>query len=363
MKTIKKILLVGPLLPPVHGQSLAFTRFVESIKKSDKIVVNTNLEDKSKLGKIYGTLKTLFIITIKAIFTKYDVVYFTCSRSMMGSIKDIVLINIVSLKGVRIVNHLHGSDLKEFLDNSPRWYQKILLHSYKKVDTSIVLLDSMKSQFSDFTNIKVEVVPNFYDKELDKKLAEKDKNKINLVYLSNIMSSKGIFELIDSFEILSKKYDNVYLNIAGVYIADEYMNINELQKNFESKISQNDRIKYLGKTFGEEKVKLLQSSDIFVLPSYYKSEALPISIIEAMACGNAVVTTNYKYLPEVVRKKNGVLVEPKSVDSLVTGIENLINDKSILINMQKFNKNEAKEKYSLNRYIENLNRKVLRKQK
>ena len=48
-----KILLVGPLMPPIHGQSMAFTRFTESIKDKNKIVINTNHEDKSNLVKIF----------------------------------------------------------------------------------------------------------------------------------------------------------------------------------------------------------------------------------------------------------------------------------------------------------------------
>jgi glycosyltransferase involved in cell wall biosynthesis len=338
-----RILLVGPLIPPVHGQALAFTRFVESIDEDKKIVVNTNLEDKSKVGKIFGTFKTLFTIAFKALFSKYDVVYFTCSRSFLGSIKDIVLINLVSLRKVKIVNHLHGSDFYEFLHNLPSWYQKILIYSYKKVAISIVLLDSMKEQFSDFKDMKVEVVSNFYDKELDEKFVEKDTNKINLVYLSNIMSSKGIFELIEAFEELSRKYDNIYLNIAGGYISDEYMSIDEVKEKFEKAISQNDRIKYLGKTFGEDKVRLLQSSDIFVLPSYYKSEAFPISIIEAMACENAIVTTNYKYLPEIVDRNNGIVLDNISSENLVDAFnyyEQL--DYKLFVNGSKVSKGIAK---------------------
>jgi glycosyltransferase involved in cell wall biosynthesis len=219
----------------------------------------------------------------------------------------------------------------------------------------------MKEQFSDFKDMKVEVVSNFYDKELDEKFVEKDTNKINLVYLSNIMSSKGIFELIEAFEELSRKYDNIYLNIAGGYIADEYMSIDEVKEKFKHKISGNDRIKYIGKTFSEEKVKLLQSSDIFVLPTYYKSEAFPISIIEAMACKNAIVTTNYKYLPEVVKSKNGMIVEAKSVESLSNAIESLLKNIDKLREIQICNQQEAQDNYSLNKYINNLNKIVLDK--
>ena len=354
-----KILLVGPLMPPIHGQSMAFTRFTESIKNKNKIVINTNHEDKSNLVKIFFTFKTLFLILYKTLFFKYDVVYFTCSRSFLGSIKDVLLINLVSMKRVEIVNHLHGSDFYEFLHNSPQWYQPILFHSYKKVNTSIVLLEKMKVQFKDFESMKVEVVPNFYDIELDVKLFEKEKNRINIVYLSNIMKSKGIFELIEAFEELSRKYNNIYLNIAGGFLADEYMDIEEIKNKFINKASLNNRINYIGKTFGKEKVKLLQKSDIFVLPSYYKSEAFPISIIEAMACENAIVTTNYKYLPEVVKNNNGILVEPKSVENLANGIESLLKDTIKLREIQKYNGQEAREKYSFDKYINNLNRIVL----
>ncbi len=355
MKT-NKILLVGPVLPPVHGQSMAFTIFVENIDKKEKIVINTNLEDKSKFGKLFSTVKNLSTIIMKSLFNEYDSVYFTCSRSFLGSVKDIVLINLVSLKKVKIINHLHGSDFYEFLHSSPNWYQNILIYSYKKVEISIVLLDSMKKQFRDLEDMQIEVVSNFYDKELDDTIVEKEKDKINLVYLSNIMSSKGIFELIGAFDELSKRYDNIYLNIAGGFIADEYMSIEVVKHKFISNIKQNNRITYLGKTFGEEKVKLLQKSDIFVLPSYYKSEAFPISIIEAMVCKNAIITTNYKYLPDIINEQSGILVEPKSIKSLIDGIEILLNDIAMLRKLQLNNKIEAKGKYSLGQYVENLKR-------
>jgi len=219
----------------------------------------------------------------------------------------------------------------------------------------------MKEQFDDFPNMKVEFIPNFYDKDLENKLKEKETNKINLVYLSNIICSKGIFELIDAFERLNKKYDNICLNIAGRYMTDECMSIDQVKQKLNSKVSKNDKINCKGAIFGEEKVKLLQSSDIFVLPSYYKSEAFPISIIEAMVCKNAIVTTNYKYLPNVVNEQNGVLVEPRSVESLTEGIESLIVNEDRLRTTQEHNKKEAKEKYSLDKYIDNLNRIVLEK--
>lgn len=353
------ILLVGPLSPPIHGQALAFTRFYESINNCEKSIINTNMVDGDKLDKIFGTVKVLFLILYKILFTKIDIVYFTCSRSFMGSIKDIFLINLATLKKIKLINHLHGSDFYDFIHSSYKWHQKILLKSYNKVDVSIVLLESMKSQFKDFPDMKLEVVPNFYDKELNKNLIKKDRETKNLIYLSNIMKSKGIFELIDAFENLSNKYDNIYLNIAGSFMADEYMSISKVRKLFLEKVSQNSKINYIGQVVGDEKVKLLQKSDIFILPSY--KEAVPISILEAMRCGNAIVTTKCKYLPEIIKKENGILIKIKSLDSLIDGIDKLLKDNELLKAIQKHNEQEAKERYSLDKYLTRLNKIVLGK--
>lgn len=349
-----KILFVGPLIYPVHGQSLAFTRLVESLKVNEKYIINTNGEDYTGARKVFFSIQVLFFIILKLTVKKVDTVYFTCSRSFLGSLKDILLINLASVKGSRIINHLHGSDFYDFLHCSPKWYKKLLLHSYNKVDTSIVLLERMRDQFQDFQNMSVEVVPNFYDKSLNELLENKNKEEVNLVYLSNIMCSKGIFDLISAFKLLATKYTNVRLNIAGGYIADKYMGAAEVKENFLHEISGSAQIVYLGKVFGDEKIKLLQRSDIFVLPTYYDSEAFPISIIEGMACGNAIVTTNYKYLPDVVSADNGVLIEPKSVDSLISGIEILLKNNEKLRSIQLHNKMHAKNNYSIEQYTNSL---------
>lgn len=348
------ILLVGPILPPITGQSLAFTRVYESFDVKEVDLINTNLEKQGKFKKILNTFLIIYKIVMKIIFNNYTKVYFTCSRSFSGSLKDIILIQIASLKNIRIINHLHGSDFYDFLHSSTGFYKKILLNSYKKVDTSIVLLDSMKNQFVDFPNMNIEIIPNFYDKELEKNDIEKDINKINLLYLSNIMKSKGIFELIDAIIELNIKYSReITFTIAGDILGDKYLSEEETRKLFDQKIY-NQNIKYVGRVFGEKKILLFQKSDIFILPSY--KEAFPISILEAMACKNAIITSNCDYLPEILNSSNGILITPKSVIEIENAIEILINNKILLKKIQENNSQEAKEKYSLEKYISNIKR-------
>lgn len=354
------ILCVGPIYPPIHGQSLAFTRFYESIDKGSRLLINTNMKDAGKLYRIFVTIKTFLILILTILSNKIDVAYFTCSRSILGSIKDVILINFASFKKIKIINHLHGSDFYDFLHSSPDWYKRILFHAYSKVDTSIVLLESMKEQFKDFKEMKLEVVTNFYDKELDRKVEEKEKEKLNILYLSNIIKSKGILELINAFDELSKKHEHIHLNIAGNFLGDSYLSKNEIEDMFLKQISQSKKINYLGAVYGVKKIKLLQRSDIFVLPSYYKSEAFPISVIEAMACGNAIITTKYKYLPEVIKSENGILIDTHSPDAIKDALSELIDDNLKLRTMQSHNINEARENYSVDQYIKKLKKIVLK---
>lgn len=361
MKNSNKILLVGPVLPPVNGQSLAFTRFLENIDQYDITVINTSYTGRLKLVKFFNSILIIIKIILFLLFFRYKTVYFTCSRSLFGSVKDLFLINIASIRRARIVNHLHGSDFYEFIHGTPDFYKKLIFNAYNKVTTSIVLADAMKEQFIDFSQMNIEVVNNFYDVELEDKYRNYAKgishdNSVKLLYLSNIMSSKGIFYLLDAFDFLSKKYANLTLEIAGSFLGDDSMCVDDVIRLFNDKVSKNKRIKYRGTIFGEQKYDLLYSTDIFVLPTYYKSEALPISIIEAMISGNAIITTNYKYLPDLVKEQNGILVEPKDLEQLVSAIESLIINQDRLASIKKFNENEAREKYCFDTYINNLRR-------
>lgn len=353
---MSRILFVGPIMPPIHGQSMAFTRLYESVNKKNKILVNSNVEGRRLLRKVISTSRLLTKIFYFVLFNKFDTVYFTCSRSALGSIKDILLVNLCSLKKVKIINHLHGSDFYDFLHSAPKWHSFILHATYKKVNESIVLMDSMKNQFSDYPDMKVHVVPNFYDDYLEGEAVESKGNVVKLLYLSNIIKSKGIIELIDAFKILLERHDNIRLNIAGDFMSDDLTSASNMRKTFYNKIGNHPKIQYMGKVFGQSKKTLLQQSDIFVLPSYYKSEALPISILEAMICKNVIITTNYKYLGDVIKKGNGITVNPRSSDSLILGLEKILNNKDLMRSIQINNFNDAKRKYSVGKYIESLHR-------
>lgn len=351
---------MGPLAPPYTGQSTAFTAIVEHYKAvNEEKVILINL---SNTDNIISGLLILLQISYQFLFNKIDLVYFTCSRSFLGSIRDIIMLLWAKIFNVKVVNHLHGADFSEFYNNSTKLHRALIKFAYNKIDTSIVLLNKMKEQFSSFPNMRVEVVPNSYSSLFDKCSLTKNNNQSNtlsFLYLSNLIKSKGILIVLDAFVCLLQKYDNICLNIAGVPMSDEFSSEKEISQAFFAKIKEikanyPDKIHYLGAVSGLLKINLLWNSDIFLLPTFYKTEAFPISILEALRSGNYIVTTQHNYIPEIINENNGLFVKANSLDSLTEAMEYLINHPDNLLDVKNYNISYAVENYRQDKYIHNV---------
>lgn len=357
-RTNRRILCMGPLLPPYTGQAVAFTSVVEEIQKTNECIV-IDIANKDKW--LNGIVLCLSIVA-KVLFFKFDCVYFTCSRTKIGSIRDVVLLLCARIRGLRVINHLHGADYKSFFSSLPTFYQKIVYWSYSYIDTGIVLLDEMKSEFDSYKNMNIKVVHNFYSSSFDQLPVYKqlsDGDKVQMLYFSNLMKTKGILNLLDAAMILLDKYENLYLSVAGEIYGDyelplEKMKI-EVNERFDCLSSKYpDRFKYYGVCTGTAKTKLFWNSDVFLLPTFYITEAVPLTLIEAMRSGNYLITTNHNYIPGIVSEDFGDLISPDSVEAIVFGMDKFYKSRAKYHTISNHNINFAIENYSENSYLQNV---------
>ena len=339
------VLFFGPYPSPITGQSLSFKEVYDNFS-GDKI-----LFDSTSFGhlKLLNTLFCFIKLPFLFLFVKFDTIYFTSTRSSLGFLKDFILLALANFFKKKVVNHLHGNDFKEFYEKSI--FRKLITWGYKTIDVSIVLLPSMRQQYSNFKNMKVEVIRNSYSIEYQNEIINLDTKKNQIFYLSNLMCSKGVFIFLECVSLLLNKNSDLVIKIAGIPMADYLMSRSEVAMKFEVTKKQlleefPNNFFYLGVVKGKEKRKLLKDSSIFVLPTYHKTEAFPISIVEAMRFGNAVVTSKHNFLGEIITERNGRLIEPKSVVSLMLNLNTLLANKLLLRQIQEFNINDSITNYS-----------------
>lgn len=345
---------MGPVSPPYTGQSVAFTTIVKQFANSKDIVINISNKDTVFKG-IVLCLRIIFIV----LFKKIDVVYFTCSRSFSGSVRDVVLLLCARIKKIKVVNHLHGNTFYQFYHSLPSWYLPIVKYAYDWVDTSIVLLPVMKEQFRDFPKMKIKTIANCYSSELDKLPLKKEKNddSVHLLYLSNLMESKGIILLLEACDKLFQIYPNLSLSIAGTFIGDQCSTQEEIRERFEDQYNSLKQkypaqINYEDVVSGDTKTVLLWNSDIFILPTYYPTEAFPISILEAMRTGNYVVSTAHNLIPQIVGESNGILMKPNSSEAIVQAVADICSNLTQLHKVQNYNIEYVIQNYQENKYID-----------
>lgn len=329
-----KILIIGPFPEPINGCSIANETLLRQFKLESHISVdfiNTNSKNISSenVGQFSLSKVFSFIKTYKEIFSinKADVVYTTPGQTFFGIVKYMPFYFYCLLFRKPYIIHIHGNHLgNEYksLQGFKKWFFSLFI---KRASVGIVLSNSLKGNFEGLLNPKkIFIVENFAQDEVVKRTEMvKPKDRLRLLYLSNLMEEKGILDFLDCLILLKNAEILFEANIAGK-IEDESEDI--INNKFEEL---QGLITYHGVVSGQSKIDLLEKSNIFILPTYYRMEGQPISLIEAMATGNIIVTTNFSGIPDIISEDNGYFVEaknPKSIFEVLVEINQKL-DKSI----------------------------------
>ena len=97
--------------------------------------------------------------------------------------------------------------------------------------------------------------------------------------------------------------------------------------------------------------ELISSCHIVALPSYYR-EGLPKFLVEAAACGRAVVTTNLPGCRDaIVPNETGLLCEPRDAEDLATKILQLVTDHQLRVRLGRAGRRLAEQKYDLEKIV------------
>lgn len=350
-----KILFIAPIpvkeKDNVSGQAKA-SKVLYDVLKDDHEVNVINLNKDSLKSGITSTGRIIQIgKLLKQVYNKRknnDIIYISLAESFAGNMRDLFFYKIIEKDiSKTFVHMLGGAGMKEIL-NKDNWQQKLNKKFLKKVAGVFVEGELNYEMFKKvIPEEKIHIVPNFADEDLfvtEQEVRDKfnDLSKINVLYLSNLINGKGYLELTDAYMELPEAYkEKMNISFVGGFENQEK------EEEFQRKINDEQGISYLGKfIIGQEKRELYLKNQVFCLPTYYPFEGQPISILEAYATGNVVITTGHSGIPFVFKDQvNGFMVEKRSVDSLKNALIQLVDKKEILLDIALHNRKEALEKY------------------
>jgi len=360
MKT--KILFILHRSPPAHGAAKVGDFIASSEKLKSKydckfitIKSSDTIGDIGKVSfkKFYLVIELFFKILYTILVFRPHKIYFTASVRGVAFYRDLLLYTTWKIykkfKSCEVYYHYHTKGIMEFVKND----RNRKLTRYFLKDINLMLLSPLlEKDFQDVQTYKKVlylsngVEDSYSKKDFDKYISKKDFNKINVLYLSNMIKTKGYFEVLNLSNLHKDK--SYHFHFAGGWQSEE--DEKEFFKYIEDNSLENI-VTFHGFINGKQKKELFEKSHIFLFPTRYKNEAFPLSVLEAFSYGLPVLATDEGSIPYIIDKKSGIVID--NVRDLNTAFEKMIEE-YVNIDTANYCRKRYLENFSLGEFEENL---------
>lgn len=321
------VLCVGPSGYPRTGQAMATDTWVAGTRM-EILSINSNLERLSRCWRMLQGLRVPVQVFGLARRARPAVMYLSLKRSLVGGLLDLCCVVAYRCAAAGpVIVHLHGAELREKMETVAG---KILFRALWRHVTDVILLTSrMSEQLIHLPERRTHVIENCSAMSLSRhqvieKATHLHRAPLRVLYLSNIIFSKGVLHLAEAVRHLRADGFQVALTLAGAPIADPEMGAEEVFRRLQANLE--DGIRYVGAVDDIQKRSLLASAHVIALPTFYRTEAQPICLIEGMAFGCIPLTSRHNYNEDFLDDSIAVFVEPKSPESIAKALQQLIDD-------------------------------------
>ncbi|MCH7402639.1 glycosyltransferase family 4 protein [Belliella kenyensis] len=358
MKNSKpKILFILHVPPPVHGAAMMGKFLQDSSLINDTYECSfVNLSTSEKLNeigqggfnKVMRYFKLVYRVVHKAIKDKPNLIYMTPTSKGVGFYKDAFIALVLKLLGNNLVYHFHNKGVAlnqhKLFDN---FLYKLTFRNAKAILLSARLIFDIKKYFA---KEDIFICPNgipiidFSPSEIE------NKPHMNILFLSNLLVSKGVYVLLEACQILKQLNLPFRCEMVG---AEGDISAASLQEKI-SELNLHEQVVYLGKKYGEEKYALFSKSDIFVLPTY--DEAFPLVLLEAMQFALPIVSSDVGGIGDMVTShQNGFVTQPGDAQKVAEHLAFLIGDENEARRMGKNGREKFFASYTLEKFEQSMN--------
>lgn len=351
MNNNSKILFIMHMPPPVHGAAM-MGKYIHDSQVINQtfncryfnLTLAKNLQDIGKGGirKFKDFIRQLWNIRKEVKTFQPDLCYVTPNAKGGAFYKDFTVVMMLKAMGQKVVIHYHNKGVAtrqhQFLDN-------FLYKKFFKNLKVILLAEPLYQDISKYVKREnVSICPNgIPTKEIIP--LETSHSSFNILFLSNMMKEKGVWDLVEACRLLKKEGKKFHCDFVG-----KWSDITET--DFYSRVREYNLEQYItahGAKYGIEKDLFFQKADVFVFPTYYNNECFPLVLLEAMEQNIPCISTDEGGISEII--KNGItgfIIKKHNIKELAEKLEYLMQHFDMCKQMGNASRKRFKNFFTLN---------------
>lgn len=316
--------LVGPLAPPAGGMANQTRQLAELLRAEQTSVcmVQTNAPYRPAwAGRLPGVRAAFrlvpYLMSLWRAASQVDVFHVMANSGWSWHLFAAPAIWIAHLRGVPVVVNYRGGEAARFLGQS----RKLVNSTMRRVATLAVPSRFLQEVFLRHA-MTAEIVPNVIDLSLFRPRAQRSAGSVTILVARNLEPLYDNATALRAFAMVRERHPNAHLTIAGS--GPEASRLQSLSHQ----LGLQGSVRFAGRLDRDDMAELYRGADVMLNPSL--ADNMPNSILEALACGVPVVSTNVGGVPFLVEHGvTALLVEPGDARAMAEATLRLLDDESL----------------------------------
>lgn len=306
---------------------------------------------KGGLRKALKTLALVWNVFFAVARLRPRLVYVTPNACGGAFYRDFLVVQLLKLMGCKVVAHYHNKGVRMHQD---KWLDNKLYHRFFRRLKVILLAEALYDDVKKYVSREdVFICPNGIPDSLKTEQMVEHHNEVpHLLFLSNLLESKGVIVLLDALKILKDSGKQFVCDFVGGETAE----IDGAR--FKQEVEQrqlNGLAVYHGRKYGDEKDAFYYHSDVLVFPTFYPKECFPLVLLEAMQHGLPCISTREGGIPDIIKDgETGFLVERNDAEALANRMAWLIEHEEERKAMGRKGRAVYEERFTLETFEQNL---------
>jgi len=338
-ESVMRVGLIAPLPPPFGGmanQAIQLCGLLESEGVSVTQVQTNAPYQPEFIGRV-RVVRALFrlipyLFRLWRVTGRVDVLHLFANSGWSWQLFSAPAVWIAWLRRTPIIVNYRGGEAGEYLSRSLHWVRPTL----NRADAIVVPSGFLYEVFQG-VGIDTEIIPNIIDPERFESCPERmERYRLgpHLVITRNLEPIYGIETAIRAVDALSSDFPRVKLSIAG-----EGPQRDQLQ-SMVRKLGLEGVVNFTGKLTPEQIASMYHEADIMLNPTTVDN--MPNSVLESLAAGIPVITTNVGGIPYIVEDGvTALMVEVGDAEGMAAQVRRLLNDPSLFASLAENGKNQV----------------------